>query len=339
MGFTDTLAANKIPTLPEYKIESLEFHDFPWGRGGRQAVGANVTLSLYNHYPVSVAIPPLGFDILVPNCNASDPYIAVAEAVTDVIQVRPDANITASALGVISEIPDSLVRSCPMTELSPLDYFMENYLRGQDAEVLVRGREIKDSDTPGWISDVLKSITVPIDLPGRSFGDLIRNFSAANIDFKLPSPFADPNDPESVPRVSGTIQVLAALPEEMKIDLGVRSIKSDADLFYKHKKMGELNLKDWQDANSTRIVDNDEVLLNITSTVVDVPLKITDSDVFGDLLQEMLFGDSDVLLDVEALVDVKVGTVLGNLAVRGVPAKGQIPVKGSSPFWSSESNL
>ena len=57
------------------------------------------------------------------------------------------------------------------------------------------------------------------------------------------------------------------------------------------------------------------------------------------MLQEMLFGDDNVLLDIEAQVDVKVGTVLGNLVVRKVPAKGKIPVKGSSSPWSLGSNL
>lgn len=302
-------------------------------------MGANVTLGFFNEYPISLNIPPLGFEILVSNCRSSDPHISVAEAVTELIEVRSHANVSARALGIISKIPESLVRTCPDTKLSPLDYFMDSYLHGEDAQVLVRGRDIEGSDTPKWISSILKSITVPIDLPGRSFGDLIRDFSAENIDFKLPSPFADPNAPESSPRVSGTIHVLAALPEEMKLDLAVQSIKSHSNLFFEGKKMGELNQNRWQDANSTRIVGHNEVLLNITTSVVDVPLEITDEDVFGEVLRKMFFGKDDILLDVEAAVDIKVGTVLGDLAVKGVPAKGKIPVKRSSSSWSSEKNL
>jgi hypothetical protein len=322
--------AKQVPSVPEYKIERLDFHEVPLGPDGRQAVGAEVTLSMYNEYPVSFDVPPLSFDILLANCRSSDPYIAVAEAVTHPIEIRSHANVSARALGIIREIPKSLIRSCPKTKSSPLDQFMNNYLHGEDAEVLVRGRDMKDSDTPDWITSILKSITVPIELPGRSFGDMIRNFSAEHVDFKLPSPFADPNDPESSPRVSGTIQVLAALPEELNLDLGVKGIKSEAQLYYDDRKLGELNLKRWHDANSTRITGDDEALLNITSRIVDVPLDITDEDVFSEVLQKMLFGDGDVVLDVKATVDVKVGTVLGNLAVKGVPAKGKIPVKRSS---------
>jgi hypothetical protein len=61
-----------------------------------------------------------------------------------------------------------------------------------------------------------------------------------------------------------------------------------------------------------------------------VPLNITDSDVFSDILQKMLFGDKNILIDVDAAVDVKVATVLGSLVLKDVPAQGQIPVKRPS---------
>lgn len=287
---------------------------------------------MYNEYPIGLDVPPLGFDILVANCDSSDSFITVAEAVTDIIEVRPNTTVTAAAFGVISEIPKALIRVCPKTNLSPLDHFMEHYLHGEIAKVWVRGKTIDDSDTPDWISSILESIVVPVDLPGRSFGDAIRNFSVADVDFKLPSPFADPNDPEAAPRVSGNILVLAALPEELDLDIGVNGIKSNADLFYKGKKMGELNLHKWQKASSTKLIVHDEALIQITTRVVDVPLNITDQDVFSDVLQKMLFGDGDLILDVIAAVDVQVGTVLGDIAVKGVPAKGKIPVKSSS-LW------
>jgi hypothetical protein len=77
----------------------------------------------------------------------------------------------------------------------------------------------------------------------------------------------------------------------------------------------------------------DETLLNITSRVVDVPVNITDSDVFSDILQKMLFGDKNVLIDVNAKVDVDVATVLGNLVLKEVPAQGKIPLKRPSSAW------
>jgi len=325
--------ASKIPSVPEYNIERLTFMDVPMGRDGRMAVGANVSLALHNDYHVGLNVPPLGFEILLANCDSSDPYITVAEAVTDNIVVRPLADVHAGALGIIREIPKSLVRSCPKSNMSPLDHFMGRYLRGEDAEIYVRGNKIEDSNTPEWVTSILRSIMVPIEFPGHSFGNVIRNFSATDVNFQMGSPFADPNDPEGVPHVSGTIQVIAALPEEFDLDLGVQNLRSDAELFYKGKKLGNLNMEDWNPAHSTRVTIDNEVMMNITSRVLNVPLDVTNNDVFTDILQKMFFGDGDILLTVEANVDVQVGTVLGHVDLKGIPANGTIPVKSSSSFW------
>ncbi|KAM0427299.1 hypothetical protein ACHAPT_007734 [Fusarium lateritium] len=321
--------ANKIPSMPDYKIERLDLHDRPVDGHGRKVIEADVSLTVHNDYPVSFEVPTLGFEVLVPNCDSSLPSISVADAITDPIHIRAKEDVKANAKGVIREIPESLTRACPHSESSPLDHFMDRYLHGQDAQVFVRGKKLNDSDTPEWISNILESITVPIEFPGRSFDNFIRNFSLTDVDFKLPDPFADINDPNSQPRVSGTTQVLAALPPELNVDLAVEKLRANADLFYEKRKLGELNLRRWEKANSTKVQDdeNDEVLLNITSRVVDVPLTITDGDVFSEVMQKLLFGDEDLLLDIKAEVDVQVSTVLGILTVKKVPAEGKIPVK------------
>ncbi|KAF4979537.1 hypothetical protein FZEAL_4305 [Fusarium zealandicum] len=321
--------ASKIPSIPDYKIERLDLHDRPVDGHGRKVIEADVSMKVHNDYPVSFRVPTLGFEVLVPNCDSSLPSISVADAITDPIHIRANKDVTADAKGVIRNIPESLTRICPHSKSSPLDHFMSRYLHGDDAQVFVRGKKLNDSDTPEWISDILESITVPVDFPGRSFDSFIRNFSLTDVDFKLPDPFADPNDPNSEPRVSGTAQVLAALPPELNVDLGVEKLRANADLFYEKRKLGELNLRDWQTANSTKVLDdkNDETLLNITSRVIDAPITITDGDVFSEVMQKLLFGDDDLELDIKAEVDVQVTTVLGILTVKKVPAEGKIPVK------------
>ncbi|KAJ4209386.1 hypothetical protein NW767_001292 [Fusarium falciforme] len=321
--------ANKIPSMPDYKIERLDLHDRPVDGHGRKVIEADVSLTVHNDYPVSFEVPTLGFEVLVPNCDSSLPSISVADAITDPIHIRANKDVKADAKGVIRDIPESLTRACPHSETSPLDHFMDRYLHGEEAQVFVRGKKLNDSDTPEWISNILESITVPVEFPGRSFDNFIRNFSLTDVDFKLPDPFADVNDPNSQPRVSGTTQVLAALPPELNVDLAVEKLRANADLFYEKRKLGELNLRHWEKANSTKVQDdaNDEVLLNITSRVVDVPLTITDGDVFSEVMQKLLFGDEDLILDIKAEVDVQVSTVLGILTVKKVPAEGKIPVK------------
>ncbi|KAF5972544.1 hypothetical protein FCOIX_9279 [Fusarium coicis] len=322
--------ANEIPSMPNYNIERMDLHDRPVDGHGRKVIEADVSLKVHNDYPVSFRVPTLGFEVLVPNCDSSLPSISVADAITEPIDVKAKADIQADAKGIIRDIPESLTKACPHSESSPLDHFMDRYLHGEDAKMFVRGKKTNNTDTPEWISDILESITVPVDFPGRSFDSLIRNFSLTDVDFKLPDPFADVNDPEGEPRVSGTAQVLAAIPPELNVELGVDKLRSNTDLFYKKRKMGELNLRHWQSANSTKVHDkeNGETLLNITSRLVDVPLTITDGDVFSEVMQKLLFGGGDITLDIKAEVDVKLKTVLGILTVKKVPAEGKIPVNG-----------
>ncbi|KJZ80411.1 hypothetical protein HIM_00261 [Hirsutella minnesotensis 3608] len=320
--------AKQIPSIPEYKIQNLTFFDAPIGHKGQKGVGANVSMILHNDYPLGLDIPSLGLQVLVPNCDASEANVEVATAVTDVIHVRPEADILARASGVVRQIPDSLIRPCPKTKLSPLDNFVNHYLRGESAKVLVRGKIPAESNLPGWFGSLLESIVVPIEFSGQNFDSLIRNFSLTDVNFKLPSPFADPNDPSGKPQVSGTVRVVAALPAEVKVDLNVDGLKADGDLIFHGRKFGELHLAHWQEAKSSiRSDPEDEDIITITSRVVNAPIDIVDSDVFGDIMQKLLFGDDDITLDVQSLVDVRVSTVLGKLVLRGIPAKGKIPVK------------
>ena len=326
--------AKQIPTIPEYEIGNLTFYDLPVDDEGNEVVGSEVSVTAFNKYPITVDVPPLAFQVLVPNCDPTLPKIPVAEALTTLVKIHPNQNVTAKATAMVDKIPDSLTRACPSKALSPLDSFMQRYLNGDAVKLFVRGKSEQPPGTPDWIINLLESITVPFEYQSSPFDDFIRDFSLAEVDFTLPDPFADPDSPEGKPRVSGLTQVLGALPPGFQVNIGVDGVKADSDLFYEHKKMGELNLHEWQAANSSRVVGSidDEDLLNITSRIVNAPLDITDADVFGKVLQEMLFGEEDLELDVESAVDVKVSTVLGPITLRQIPAKGKIPVKRSSPF-------
>lgn len=310
----------------------MNFHDAPGD--GQTAVGVDVTITSYNEYPVQLNIPELGFEVLVPNCDSVDPFIPVAQAITDLVKIRPHSEVAVDVHGTIEELPDSLTRACPDSTSSPLDQFIRDYLKGdKPPNVLVRGRKVPGSNTPEWIGDILSSIAVPVPFPGRGFDDLIKNFSLTNVEFDLPDPLADPDDDDAKPKVSGNMEVLASLPSEMNLDLNVTDIRASADVLYKGNKLGVLNITEWQRAQSTRIEEtNGDVSLLIKSRAEDVPLTITDEDVFTEVLQQLLFGGRVVILDIDASVHVKVKTVLGELVLKDVPTKGKIPVKRPSMF-------
>jgi hypothetical protein len=327
-------AANKLPLIPEYNLTRLNFKEMPIPGGERRAMAAEATITSFNKYPISLDVPALGFDILVPGCNPSDSSILVASATTSRVAVRPHAEVVADVHGLIKEVPETLTQLCPNSDSSPLDIILKKYIGGESATVLVRGQKHPAGDTPDWLTQILSSITVPVPFPGRSFDNLIRSFNLTDVRFKLPDPSADPDDPNSNPRVSGTILVLAGLPSEMNFSLNVTSVRSNADVFYRGNKLGELNLEEWQRANSTQLpaTEDHEATLLIQSRVNDAPLNVTDADVMTDVIQSLLFGGSQVVLVIKALVDVRVQTILGELVVKGVPAEGKIPVKRPSLF-------
>lgn len=315
--------------MPEYEIQYLKVHDVPVNDGKDMAIGANGSVTAYNEYPLGLTVPSVGFDVLVPDCDEALPLIKVASARSSEIHVKPHDNVTAQATGLIERLPEALTRACPGSKLSPLDEFVKHYLGNQTTKVYVKANQ-QTSNLPDWAGGIIENFTVPIDLPSQSVDDFIRNLTLTNVDFKLPNPFSGPNDPSSKPRVSGTVQVLALLPDGFDVGVNVKSLRSTGDLIYNGKKFGELNLRKWQDAKSDKITDQDDIeLLRITSTVTNAPIDITDSDVFADLMQEMFFGSENILLDVKAIVDVKIGTVLGSVTVQQVPASGKIPVNGS----------
>lgn len=325
------LFSNKdVPAIPKYKIKDLKFHDVELPDLST-AMAADVVLEVENDYPVDFTIPPLGFAILVDNCSPDDPYIQLADATTPNIHIQPKTDLQLNVSGIVRKIPDSFRKACPGKHESPMDQLLGNYIHGEDTTIHVRGSDSPSQDTPKWITDIVSDITVPVPFPGHSFGHLIKNFSLADVHFRLPDPFAEPDSAESNPRISANIKALIALPREMDLNISVGRVRALADVFYHGSKLGVLNLDKWQAANSTRVEPKGEdgPTLLVQSLIDDAPLDITDEDVFTDLLQSLLFGGTRVLLTIKANVDVELETALGQLAVRKIPAQGVVPVKRS----------
>ncbi|KAF2142445.1 uncharacterized protein K452DRAFT_326348 [Aplosporella prunicola CBS 121167] len=319
---------NAIPALPEYKIARLNVHevDLP---GTGTGMAADVSLVVVNDYPLDIMIPPLGFGILVGNCMPSDPYIMVADAETSFLHIAPYRDLELNVSGIVRQLPEALTTACPGSKKSPLDLLVGDYIHGDDTTIYVRGSDSPSLDTPKWITDLMADITVPVPFPGRTFEGLVRNFSLTDVHFHLPGFFAEPDSPEARPRISAKIKALVGLPEEMNFPLAVDRVRAETDVFYKDKKLGNLDLSKWQAANSTRTEahDDDAPGLLVESEVKEAPLEITDEDVFSEVVQALLFGNKTVMLSVKADVDVEMATSLGMFKVRRIPAQGVVPVK------------
>lgn len=298
--------------------------------GGLPLIAVDVSLALSNAYPVKFTIPPLGFDILVPNCAPNEPYIVVAKATTAEVEVRPKEKVLVNVDGLVRELPDTLTTTCPNSDSSPLDFLLGGYIHGLETTIYVRGSEAPSSETPPWIADLIKSVVVPVPFPGHSFDNLIKKFTLADVRFGLPDPFAEPDSPDAQPRLSATVKALIGLPKEMNFPIDVARVRANADVFYRGKQLGHLDLHRWQKANSTLLETHDEpAALAVESHVKDAPLQITDNDVFTDLIQALVFGGKEIVLGIKADVDVETETALGKFVVREVPAEGKVYVKRS----------
>lgn len=316
-----------MPAIPKFDISKLNIHEVPIPGAGK-GMAADASVSVEYKYPFAFVVPPLGFDILVRNCAPDQPNLLLADATTSEINVVPNHDVTVDVGGVIRDLPKELTEACPGSKTSPLDMLVGDYIQGLDTTIFVRGSNSPSADTPGWISDLTKSITVPLPFPGRQqFGDLIKNFTMTNVHFGLPDPFADPDTPEAQPKFSALLKVLVGLPSEMNFSLDVSKIRTKADVFYHGDKLGYLDLHKWQKAFAKRVTDDDGAPgLLIEADVQDAPLQVTNDDVFTEVVQRLLFGGKGVTLLVKANVDAQTDTALGNFVVRDIPAEGEVEV-------------
>lgn len=316
-----------IPTFPDFDIQKLRFDEY--GQPGKvEGMKAMAVVSIMNEYPVKFDVPPLRFEVLVPDCDHG--FLQLGDAQSEVAHILPRQYLNISVTGFIRQLPTDLTTACPGSNTSPLDSILADYLQGKKTTVYVRGGE-QDKNTPPWIWKLIGGTIVPLPLPGHPFDNLIRKFSLANVHFNLPSPFADPDTPEAQPAVSATVKALVGLPREMNFNLDVDRVKADADVYYKKKKLGRLDLRKWQPARTSKTDDG----LLIESDVNKAPLEITDDDVFADVVNALVFGGEGVVLGVKAYVDVNTVTALGEFVVRELPASGKVYVKPLSGSFES----
>ncbi|KAF2765271.1 hypothetical protein EJ03DRAFT_331089 [Teratosphaeria nubilosa] len=330
----ELLFANEdVPSIPAYEIKKLNVHEIELPNGG-SGMAADVSLMVMNEYPVDFNVPPLAFSILVDNCEEDDPYIKLAYAETHELHILPKQEVELNVTGLVNHLPTILTQDCPGSNKSPLDFILGRYIHGEDNTVYVQGSSSDQLNTPQWITDLMADITVPVPIPGKTFGHLIKNFSLTDTHFSLPDPWAQPGTDNANPQISAKVKALVALPAEMNFNISVGRVRADADVFYKGKKLGKLDLRKWQKANSTRIEasEDDVPTLMVESSVKDAPLRITDQDVFTDVIQSLLFGKRGVVMDIRAEVDVEVETALGAVTAKKIPAEGRVPVKRTSPL-------
>lgn len=312
-----TLKSGEVPDMPEPQLESLrveEWHDgnSPGSPSGIKA-WAKLTVENKDLPPVNFDVPPMSFDVLLRDCG--DDYLLFAKTTSDKISIVPKQNISVSATGLMTKLPEELTSACPQSDKSPLDSFIANYMGGKEATVYIRGGE-PTPETPEWLGKLLRDTVVPVPLPVHPFDSMIKNFSLTDVHFELPE------SADGQPELSATVGVLVALPKDMNFDVDVGRVRADGYVSYEGEEMGKLDLRQWQKSRSHKVGGD----LLVESEVVKAPLRITNEDVFAKLVQKMVFKHQGVALTVHATVDVDATTALGSFVVSGIPSKGDIYV-------------
>jgi hypothetical protein len=322
---TILIEESKIPALPKFNVTKLNFKE---GRlpDGTDGMISNASIVIQNDFPVDFTAPPLNFEIMVENCLPSEPKVMFADASIGSVEIHQKTDVEVVASGFIRAPSESLTDACPHSGKSPLDTLLGGYIRGHQITIYIKGSEAQAPTTPAWMTNLLTSVTVPVPFTGHAFGNVIKNFTFADVLFKLPGQGSAPGSPDNDPTVSATITAVITLPDEMNFSVNVHRVRATSDVFYQKQKMGELNIREWQPAKSTPLIEGGKPLLLVESDIKDAPLTITDDDVFAEVLQTLLFRRK-VELNVKAKVDVEIDTALGALTVQEIPAEGQVPVK------------
>lgn len=327
LNYTHCRTGKDIPVMPKFNIGRSVFHEVQ--ESHQTSLKAEATLQVNNDYPVDLMMPPLNFDIFVDNCSPNEPYIKLADARTPSIHLEPKKDLNLKVVGLIRNLPDAILKVCPKTQRSSLDSILSDYIRGDDSTVYVRGSSTPSKETPKWMADLMSQLTIPLPFPGHAFGHLVKDFQLQNVRFELPDPSKDSNTTNITPKVSADVRALVMVPEEMNFPLEVRQFKAAADVFYQGQKLGYLDLDEWRSAESNPVknVTTGHENLEVISRMDQVPLTITDNDVFVEVVQGLIHNNDTLRLTVKADVDVELKTSLGQFIVRGIPTEGKVPIK------------
>ncbi|KAF3491886.1 uncharacterized protein GIQ15_01403 [Arthroderma uncinatum] len=327
-SITENVVFRDFSSVPEFNITELNVHERS-GPGKSRAIEADVSVAISNKYPVHLTLPPFQFNIFVPNCDPNDAYIMVANATTDSVNVEPREPVTISLHGFAPKIPDQLTSNCPGTTTSPLDLLISKYIRGLVTTIYVRGGSLISPTIPQWLQELLNSVTVPLPFTSPGFSRLIKRFSMTNVHFYLPDPFAAPNSPDALPKVSALVRAIIDLPRQLDVPVNVSRVRTTADVFYHDHKLGIIDVKEWQNASVRRDVDgaDGKPTMIVEFDIQKAPLQVTDEDLLTEVLQKMMFEREDIPLRVDAHVDAELKSALGDFIVRDIPSGGNIVVK------------
>lgn len=290
-------------------------------------LAASISVFIKNVYPIEFDLPALEFKVLAQGCNNS--LIELTRAFIQPAHFKPRSGVTVKLRANFRELPKTILEPCSESNSSPLDMLLTDYAHGKNIIMFIQELTSSGFQKLKWVTDIMSNMTLPVSVPSHQFNSLIRNFTLTDTQFKLPDVFAEPGSDEGNPHLSGRIRAIVDIPREMNLNISVNRFRATVKTLYKEQLFGTISIHRWQTAKSEQFQrPNDGGLsIRVESFVDNAPLKITDENIFADIVQALLINRGNVLLQVEALLDIELFTILGQFVIHGIPAEGNVPIK------------
>ncbi|KAK9449130.1 uncharacterized protein V1518DRAFT_417239 [Limtongia smithiae] len=317
----------KIP----FELSEFKFSQNPEVSG----IHVLVVASTRNPYPINIDLPGLDWLIEAPACVERE-HVQLATAHSDPMVVLPHEKIDIRVNSQVGSLPAKLMEPCANSDsgASAMDRYFRQYLSGESIRIFVRGKTSDSVPTnlPSWFLDLLQAVSIPIAVPGRNLENgggtdsMVKRYGLSRVKITLPPRSSLPGGggETAYPHISAIVNAVIELPKELDFTIGVDKLRGISDMYYLGDKFGVLAIQEWTTAQSWY---TSEGYIEVVAEITDLPIEITDQDVFKKIVQKMFFA-GEVNVDMDGTIDVGVDTPVGGFSIRNIPAQGTVALRG-----------
>lgn len=305
--------------IPAFNLTDVSVQDAP-----KAGLVGSARMTFDFQSPIDAAVPSVAMQVSIEGCDGVLlPLITARNLPIQLDSSVPTVEVIGS--GQCQVIPAAAFEKCGAHAgaQSPIDTVVQGYLAGNKTRVFVGGAAAVGKSS--WIQDILKDISIPIDIPGGQVDQLARDIELSDVKLNLPSFFGGGGKP----KISGKIQGIIDIPRQVEVSLEVDGVHVLADLLYKRRRFATIETPGWAPAIS-KFPSKEELLVQVI--LQDAPVTITNQDVFSDVVSALLGGS--ILVDVVGNGDVKVNTSLGALEAHSLPIEAKDVTIGGFGFLS-----
>ncbi|ODQ78746.1 hypothetical protein BABINDRAFT_167937 [Babjeviella inositovora NRRL Y-12698] len=307
--------AETIPSM-KYGAENVSIEQFqvienPESQSFQVNIGASVDNPIDRPFP-EFSLPHTAWDVYINDCDNS-PTISLVNVLTQKVKLSFGEKVAVNVTASVEDLPPALNEACTDdTSLTPLNKFLSNVIKHKQINLLLRADK----------SNVFGDLDIPISYAFPEDGilrnltsSLLHNVTMENIEFNFDNGF-------DKPLISGKVKAFVALPGNINVSsVSVSSIRGIANLFYHGTLFGRVPLQEWQTSRSEWASEDEKWFLVVETDIDDALLEIVNGLLFGSLASD-IFTNGKAKVDIDAVVDVIVKTMLGSLEIHGIEGSG-----------------